>query len=83
VLYHSLQRAKVRVREGVVEAGTIVNEMATMIRTESGGIIDYLSIADAGTLEEIGRLQQGQEALISLAVRFGSTRLIDNILVTA
>jgi pantoate--beta-alanine ligase len=83
VLYHSLQRAKLRVREGVFEAETIVNEMATMIRSESSGLIDYLSIADAVTLEEIGRLEQGREALISLAVRFGSTRLIDNILVTA
>jgi len=37
---------------------------------------DYVSVADAATLQELPRLDGA--ALLSMAVRFGSTRLIDN-----
>jgi pantoate--beta-alanine ligase len=37
---------------------------------------DYVSVADAATLEELAAV--GRPALLSLAVRFGATRLIDN-----
>jgi pantoate--beta-alanine ligase len=37
---------------------------------------DYVSVADASTLDELERVDG--PALLSLAVRFGSTRLIDN-----
>jgi pantoate--beta-alanine ligase len=38
----------------------------------------YVSVADGRTLAELDRIDEGQPALLSLAVRFGSTRLIDN-----
>ena len=38
--------------------------------------VEYVSIADGSTLEELETV--GGPALASLAVRFGSTRLIDN-----
>jgi pantoate--beta-alanine ligase len=38
--------------------------------------IDYVSVADGGTLAELDRVDG--PALLSLAVRFGTTRLIDN-----
>ena len=38
--------------------------------------VDYVSIADGRTLAELDRVDG--PALASLAVRFGSTRLIDN-----
>ncbi|HXG01441.1 MAG TPA: pantoate--beta-alanine ligase [Bacteroidota bacterium] len=41
--------------------------------------MDYISIADHHSLQELERLQPGQSVLISLAVKFGSTRLIDNV----
>jgi pantoate--beta-alanine ligase len=37
---------------------------------------DYVSVADGSTLAELERVDG--PALLSLAVRFGSTRLIDN-----
>jgi pantoate--beta-alanine ligase len=37
---------------------------------------DYVSVADGSTLRELDRIDG--PALLSLAVRFGSTRLIDN-----
>ena len=39
--------------------------------------IDYVSIADAESLVELDTLEGA--ALASLAVRFGQTRLIDNV----
>ena len=38
----------------------------------------YVSVADGRTLAELDRIDEGEPALLSLAVRFGSTRLIDN-----
>ncbi|HEX5141034.1 MAG TPA: pantoate--beta-alanine ligase, partial [Dehalococcoidia bacterium] len=38
--------------------------------------IDYVSVADPETLEELDRIHG--PALVSLAVRIGRTRLIDN-----
>ncbi|MCK4331639.1 MAG: pantoate--beta-alanine ligase, partial [Dehalococcoidia bacterium] len=40
--------------------------------------IDYVSIADAQTLEELPEIHR--PAVASLAVRIGKTRLIDNIM---
>jgi pantoate--beta-alanine ligase len=52
---------------------------ATMVATLAGEPLaqpEYVSVADALTLRELDRLDG--TALLSLAVRFGSTRLIDN-----
>jgi pantoate--beta-alanine ligase len=38
--------------------------------------LDYVSVADGTTLAELDRIDG--PALLSLAVRFGTTRLIDN-----
>jgi pantoate--beta-alanine ligase len=38
----------------------------------------YVSVADGRTLRELDRIADGEPALLSLAVRFGATRLIDN-----
>jgi pantoate--beta-alanine ligase len=39
--------------------------------------VEYVSCADDGTLAELERIEG--PAMLSLAVRFGATRLIDNI----
>jgi pantoate--beta-alanine ligase len=41
--------------------------------------VDYVSMADAATLEEIAYSQQ-EPVLLSLAVRIGQPRLLDNCL---
>ena len=42
------------------------------------GGIDYVSVADAATLQELERV--GGPAMVSVAVRMGQTRLIDNVI---
>ena len=50
--------------------------MTTTLATEPLARPEYVSVADAMTLAELGRIDG--PALASLAVRFGTTRLIDN-----
>lgn len=54
--------------------------LRTMLRSTLAGVPlaqpEYVSVADALTLGELDRIEG--TALLSLAVRFGSTRLIDN-----
>ena len=40
--------------------------------------IDYVSVADGQSLEELDQASAG--AMVSLAVRLGHTRLIDNVI---
>ena len=47
-----------------------------MIVTEPLARLEYISISDAFTLEEVEQLEK--PALISLAIWVGKTRLIDN-----
>lgn len=75
VLYSSLQLAKTLLQKGEKDANKIKKEMGKRIGTTSGRI-DYISIADPETLEELEHIEK--EAVVSLAVYFGKTRLIDN-----
>jgi pantoate--beta-alanine ligase len=52
--------------------------MTALINKEPLAKIEYVSIADTKTLEELSEINK--QALASLAVRIGKTRLIDNIL---
>jgi len=52
--------------------------MADVLAREPRARTDYVSVADPLTLRELERVEAG--ALVSLAVRIGSTRLIDNVL---
>jgi pantoate--beta-alanine ligase len=77
VLYHALLLAKERVIQGEWDAAAIRKEMTKLIQKEPQADIEYISIADNETLKEIYRIKG--PALVSLAVKFGRTRLIDNI----
>jgi pantoate--beta-alanine ligase len=58
----------------------IKQQMAALIQREPLARIDYISIADPETLEELAEIRH--TALVSLAVHVGKTRLIDNITIT-
>ena len=51
--------------------------MTALIGKQPLANIDYVSIADAETLDELDTVKP--PALVSLAVKIGSTRLIDNV----
>ncbi len=77
-LYRSLCLAKERWDGGQRDAGAIKRELLSLLKSEPLAQVDYVSIADTETLEELSAISD--KALISLAVRIGKTRLIDNII---
>ena len=80
VLRKSLLMAEGLFKSGVTEAAIIYNRIKDMIDFEPLAKIDYISIVDADTLDDVGKLRQN--TLIALAVFIGKTRLIDNIILT-
>lgn len=80
-LYRSLQRAAEKISGGEQDPNVIRRMMTDLITSSSPGIVQYISIADERTLDERQTVNPGDRILISLAVRFGRTRLIDNCIV--
>jgi pantoate--beta-alanine ligase len=78
VLFRSLQAVEQQVRSGERNGNALRSLMVSSIGTSNLAVIDYVSVADAGNLQELTLLTPGTVVLVSLAVRFGATRLIDN-----
>jgi len=79
VLYQALTLAQKLWSEGGKDAKAIRQQMTDLIQKQPLADIDYISIADAETLDELDRVKP--PALVSLAVKIGKTRLIDNVVV--
>ena len=77
VLYQALKLAQKLWVKGERDAKRIRQQMTGLIQKQPLANIDYVSIADPKTLEELEKVIP--PALASLAVRFGKTRLIDNV----
>jgi len=76
ILFKALTLAKELWQRGEKDADRIRQQMISLIQKEPLAQIDYVSIADASTLEELKIVDR--PALASLAIRIGQTRLIDN-----
>ncbi len=77
VLFQALSGAVSLFARGERDAGAIRREMARTLQKEPLAAVDYLSVAHPDTLEELQQIEG--PALVSLAVKIGRTRLIDNI----
>jgi len=78
VLYRALSVAKTAYEKGERDAETLRRIMRQMIASEPLAQMQYVSCADYYTLEELETITG--KTLLSLAVFFGKTRLIDNLL---
>lgn len=78
-IYKSLQKCHQMVDAGITDVLKIVTEMRNVLNQVPSIHIDYVSIVDAETLQSIDRVVG--KVLAAVAVKIGSTRLIDNILV--
>jgi pantoate--beta-alanine ligase len=77
ILYRALSLAREMVRDGIRDAGEVRFRMREAICAEPLSSLDYISIVDEATLEEIDSINDSARALV--AIRIGKTRLIDNI----
>lgn len=79
VLYRALDGARRSIAHGEKDALRLVSTMRELLRTEPLAEIDYAELVDAEKLEPMSRIRGVCYAL--LAVRFGATRLLDNLLI--
>jgi pantoate--beta-alanine ligase len=78
ILFKALTLAQNLREKGEMNAETVRQQITSLISREPLAKIEYVSIADTDTLEELSKIDRS--ALASLAVRIGKTRLIDNII---
>ena len=77
VLFRALEAARAAWQGGERDANVLRRRMAEVVEREPLARVDYISVADPHTLDELERVDTA--ALVSLAVRIGRTRLIDNL----
>lgn len=75
-LVQSLKKARKLYDAGERKSAVILNEVTKIIKSVPHTEIDYIKICAADTLMDIDEITG--EAVIALAVRVGTTRLIDN-----
>ncbi|NOZ84547.1 MAG: 4-phosphopantoate--beta-alanine ligase, partial [Epsilonproteobacteria bacterium] len=78
VLYNALMRARTIVQAGQKKWNIIKKEMEEEIGKSKEAKIDYISCNRTDSLSELSEISKNN-SLISLAVFFDKTRLIDNI----
>jgi pantoate--beta-alanine ligase len=78
VLHRALVGARERIASGETDGDILRMVMAEPITAEPLARLDYVSVSDPDTLEELDIVSD--KALLSGAVFFGDVRLIDNIL---
>ena len=76
VLHRALLAARADWATGERSGDALRGRMRAVLATEPLAWVDYVSVADGMTLRELDRVDG--PALLSLAVSFGATRLIDN-----
>jgi pantoate--beta-alanine ligase len=79
VLSRALRAVEERVRGGQQDSVALLAEALRVLQEEPAVQLDYCRIVDPDTLEDVPDVRHG--ALVAVAARVGSTRLIDNLLV--
>lgn len=78
VLNRALMQARAAYDEGEHNTTRLLELVRATIEAQPLARIDYVSINDAATLQKVDKLDE-RPALLSAAVFFGKTRLIDNV----
>ena len=77
VLFRALERAREMITAGERDAARLIDAMRRVLAAEPLAVPDYVEIVDADSFEPVTHLRK--ECFALLAVRFGATRLIDNM----
>lgn len=86
VLYKALKFAEKQIKvEQKIDLNSLKKQMFSLVKSKSTVTkIDYISFNNNRNLEpveSVKKIRKSEELLISLAVRFGNIRLIDNIVI--
>jgi len=79
ILFQSLDAVRRKIAAGARDTSSLLDVLRSTAATERAAKLDYAEIVDADSFEPINFLRGN--CLILIAVRIGSTRLIDNMLV--
>ena len=80
ILSKSLKHASEMFDGGERDTAKLTAAVTDMIKSEPMSDIDYVEMYLMPGLEPVGtKIEKGQRALLALAVKFGTTRLIDNV----
>lgn len=79
VLHRALTRAQQQYAAGMRDGAALRATMRAILDAEPLARTEYVSAADPLTLQELDQVSE-RGALLSLAVRVGKTRLIDNVI---
>jgi pantoate--beta-alanine ligase len=77
VIHRALKQAKKAFKDGERSPGRLAEMIRSTIEAEPRARLDYVSVADAETLEQLDRIDE-RPTLIAVAAYIGKTRLIDN-----
>ena len=77
-LSKSLQNARRRVENGEKDSANIIEAAADLINSHPETVIDYIAVCDPETLDDVKTINK--PVLMALAVKVGTTRLIDNMI---
>lgn len=78
VLSRALMAVERAAKGGELDSGKLLAVALRILEGEPGVLVDYCRIVDPDTLEDVPDVDHG--ALVAVAARVGSTRLIDNLL---
>jgi pantoate--beta-alanine ligase len=81
VLFRALRAARTELSAGAKGTLELQRTMRKVLESEPRATVDYAEIVDAETFEPL--VQVARDCYALLAVRIGSTRLIDNMLIRA
>jgi pantoate--beta-alanine ligase len=79
VLSRALRRVEERITQGATDPAPLIREALAMFAKEAGVRVDYCTIVDPDSLEDVADMREG--ALVAVAAWVGSTRLIDNTVI--
>ena len=77
VIHRALTQARTAYKEGERSASKMAEIVRSTIDSEPRARLDYLTVADAETMEKLDKLDE-RPVLIAVAAYIGKTRLIDN-----
>jgi len=79
LLYKSLLKCQEAIDSGITDTKKIISKMQSILQQEPSIEIEYISIVDAETLQNLDRITG--RVLAAVAAKVGPARLIDNILI--